>query len=489
MRRPVGKADLAITVFAFWLGAGGCLYEDECLAGATRSDGLCRFEGGTDGGSSAIDGSPADGGRTDGGAADGSAADGGGPADGSGRDGYGSADGAVCGPLAECGESCVDLLTDPGNCGSCGRVCTWECADGECAQPQELAVLGGSTCLLVSSGHVYCWGGNLQGQVGIGGLDTAPVLVPTRLTGLTQVLHIYGSTAHVCAVDGTGTTHCWGMNGAGQLGDGTMVERREPTVVPALAMSADMGLGSWSSCQVHATGLRCWGTNAHGELGNGAPSGTPSTVPVLAVGVEAPTEVEVGDHHGCVISGDRRLMCWGENSSGQIGVAGTEGTVVAPREVTTGVAQVSTNEGHTCARMLSGAVHCWGDNIDGQIGDGTIVQRNTPTAVGGLGTATDIATGKDFSCAVVGGEVYCWGANASGQGGRSETSSSSTPVAVTGLSAVTDIAAGQGWHACAISDREQVLCWGSNAYGQIGNGDSGTLVFTPTPVITPGSVR
>ena len=81
-----------------------------------------------------------------------------------------------------------------------------------------------------------------------------------------------------------------------------------------------------------------------------------------------------------------------------------------------------------------------------------------------------IAAGEFFSCAMTeNGNVLCWGKNASGQLGDDSTTQRLTPVAVSGLTADWALAVGFD-HACAIDDAGgRVRCWGSNSDGQLGN--------------------
>ena len=85
-----------------------------------------------------------------------------------------------------------------------------------------------------------------------------------------------------------------------------------------------------------------------------------------------------------------------------------------------------------------------------------------------------IAAGGTHVCALlVNGEVMCWGDNASGQLGNGTYSASTIPVKVVGLTDATAISA-NGAHSCAISSSEGLKCWGENASGQLGDGTKNT---------------
>ena len=100
----------------------------------------------------------------------------------------------------------------------------------------------------------------------------------------------------------------------------------------------------------------------------------------------------------------------------------------------TGISQVATGENHTCALTTAGGVLCWGHNTSGQVGDGSATPRLTPVAVTGLGSGVQALTaGDSHTCALTtAGAVLCWGDNFSGQLGDGSTTQRLTPVAVTG---------------------------------------------------------
>ncbi len=95
-----------------------------------------------------------------------------------------------------------------------------------------------------------------------------------------------------------------------------------------------------------------------------------------------------------------------------------------------------------------------------------------------------VATGGSFTCVLLTDQtVECWGSNAYGQLGNGTLLDSLNPVKVSELSNVVSIAAG-GNHACAILSNESLKCWGSNEYGQLGDG---TGINQPVPVLVTNS--
>ena len=144
-----------------------------------------------------------------------------------------------------------------------------------------------------------------------------------------------------------------------------------------------------------------------------------------------------------------------------------------------GVTAVSTGQTHSCALQLTGGVKCWGSNAFGELGDGTTELRASPVDVVGRGSGTiAVTTGANHSCAIVaGGTVDCWGSNDYGQLGDGTVTTSPLPVHVVGLAGASDPSAGTA-HTCVVVPTG-LQCWGSNERGQLGDG---TTDDSPTPV-------
>jgi alpha-tubulin suppressor-like RCC1 family protein len=246
-------------------------------------------------------------------------------------------------------------------------------------------------------------------------------------------------------------------------------------------------------------------------LGNGeeedwyAPTGVEKTggsfFPLTGVAA-----ISAGDGYTCARMSDSTARCWGANLNGELGI-GTRvrwpWPMVVKNAAGTGalhnVAGIQTGTGwdaHTCARMSDGTARCWGNNDHGELGDGTTgTDRLLPVGVknnagtGALRNVRAISTGDAYTCAAISdGTARCWGSNYWGQLGDGTAGTDRLlPVTVknvagTGpLPKVTAISAGNS-HSCARVSYAQARCWGGNGVGQLGDGTTGVDRLLPVKV-------
>ena len=362
-----------------------------------------------------------------------------------------------------------------------------------------LAIAAGEnhTCALLASGGVACWGWNYYGQAGAlpyylsnGAEVVGPTAVP--VFGAT-VVGAGGSDS--CAVIGSGassTVACWG--GSNTNASGAQV----PTAVAGLSGAISVAVGGvidphdWSPnthCALVGDGVQCWGGNDVGQLGNGYTENAAS--PVDVVDITNAGEIAAGAAHTCAADAGsvKSARCWGANDYGQLGNATRISSNVPVRVYDFSATQIAAGEVHTCALQSGGGVRCWGSNLWGQLGHPPsydipgLIDPTKPVQVPDLADAIQVVVGIGHSCALMGnGTVRCWGWNARGQLGLGDTLNRDSPVEVPGLAGVEEIAAG-AVHTCARIGGS-IKCWGNNFYGQLGNG--GQSDVNPSPLDVSG---
>jgi alpha-tubulin suppressor-like RCC1 family protein len=133
----------------------------------------------------------------------------------------------------------------------------------------QLSAGGQHTCGVTTADRVFCWGGNEAGQLG-DGTTTSP-LTPVAVAGGRRFLRVSTGGDHTCAVNPLDVAFCWGENSRGQLGDNTTTPRLTPIRVVGGLRFREVSAGSFHTCGV-TTGDRayCWGSNNFfGQLGDG----------------------------------------------------------------------------------------------------------------------------------------------------------------------------------------------------------------------------
>jgi hypothetical protein len=171
----------------------------------------------------------------------------------------------------------------------------------------------------------------------------------------------------------------------------------------------------------------------HGRLGTTATSNATSAARTGALSGLA-TDVSAGADHTCVVVG-AGLMCFGRNHLSQSGQVNNPLQFSTPTAVTINgtVSRVSAGDAFTCVLMNTGAVQCFGSNAAGQLGRGNAISLDaTPGVVQGLSAgAVAIAAGASHACAITpAGDVLCWGLNEFGQLGDNSQDNSNVAVAV-----------------------------------------------------------
>ena len=359
-----------------------------------------------------------------------------------------------------------------------------------------------------TSGVLFCWGKASMLGTGTTSNSNVPVAV-TAADGFTNlaVTSVTVGSDHACAIEG-GKLWCWGgnfVNGSyGVLGTGG-VNSLTPKAVSTSSVAGFDNDGANGdaviavdaaysfTCAVEGSEVYCWGNNSFSNLGLGANAPGVVNRPMRVLDTATPgfqaasaTAVQVGFYHACALASGV-AYCWGFNSDGRLG--NTTPASGLPTAVATGdftgsnsaLTAIGLGNYFSCG-VQGGKLRCWGEGTYNQLGTGNTNNAATPTNVSAAGNftnngnVTSVSGGEKHTCAIQSGVLYCWGKNADGQLGLGNTTDSSTalPVSASEVSGflnngnVTSVSANSS-QTCAIESRV-VYCWGNPMDGRLGLG-------------------
>ncbi|WP_338779114.1 Ig-like domain repeat protein [Streptomyces sp. DG1A-41] len=350
-----------------------------------------------------------------------------------------------------------------------------------------------------ASDTVFAWGGNF-------------VSTPTqaKLPAGVRIKDIDGDHGLMLTVDGRVLSWPGGNNPTTTLP--TEVPFPAGITITAIAAGNRHNLALTSDGRVLA-----WGDNDHGQLGNGSkqPSATPVWVQ-LPSGAKI-TGIDAGFRHSLAVTSDGRVLAWGDNTYGQLG----DPSAVDLKESTTPVQvhwagllndfiSVAAGNTHSVALTETGWVYAWGRNDWGQTGRGTggpngvqyppvhvLIPPQTRIV------KIDAGANAQHTLAIdAGGRLFGWGFNVTDQVGAGQDSPNNCVskwehptlqidcprlLALPEGTRVRDVAAGQGY-SLAVTTTGQVLSWGADIDGQLGD-PTVPQRDRPGPVQIPGNVK
>ncbi len=363
-----------------------------------------------------------------------------------------------------------------------------------------------------------------EGTTGEGSTGEGTTGEPPPEFGPFDVDDLDAGHGHVCAVLHSGRVKCWGgYSDSGDLGVGdtkpygTMpgtMGNNLPFVELGKGLLASAVTSYYHGCAIVSGGkLKCWGQGAYGALGSGSgenvgdePGEMGDVLPYVDLGVgRTVKQVIAAVWTTCAVLDNDTAKCWGWNGNGWLGLGDKNDRGDAPGEMGDAlpaidlgpgrtVKSIAIDNSHACALLDDASVKCWGQQSEGNLGNGLPglgaigdqpgeMGANLPTVDVGKGrTVKQLALGARHACVILDNDkVKCWGSNAQGQLGLGDTANRGDgPGEMGDALPFVDLGAGRTavhiaasyFHSCAILDNADLKCWGQGNFGALGQGDA-----------------
>lgn len=263
----------------------------------------------------------------------------------------------------------------------------------------KVAVGVSHTCAILNTGALKCWGLNTYGQLGLGNTTqlTAPSATAINLgTGRTAKSVVLGQH-HTCAILDNNTLKCWGGNLNGQLGLGITTTNHKgdgASEMGDLLAAVNLGTGrtalqvtagyAYTCALLDNSTVKCWGVNTSGQLGMGNTSqlSSPSATAVSLGTSLVPSKILSHNTSNCVLFTNGLIKCWGSGTSGGLGIGSTSnigsgasqmGDFLAYTQIGSGLTMTDISRGWFggCALTSTNRVKCWGNATSGFLGSGS----------------------------------------------------------------------------------------------------------------------
>ena len=230
------------------------------------------------------------------------------------------------------------------------------------------------------------------------------------MTGLTGVTKIAAGGLFSLALRSDGTVWAWGYNAVGELGNGTTADSNVPVQVTGLARITAIAAGEGDSAmairtypKTGVTSVWTWGSNDAGQLGDGTLSSHLVPEQVTGIGARGIVGIAVGDGFELALGADGSVWAWGADSFGQLGIGPQFTRFTRPVQAIaagSGIIQLAAGVNHALAVRSNGTVLAWGKNSYGELGLGNTDPAGGPVQVSGLGGASQVTAGWEFTLAL-----------------------------------------------------------------------------------------
>lgn len=304
-----------------------------------------------------------------------------------------------------------------------------------------LVTMGGEhACAVTAIGTVFCWGSNLNGAIGKGTGQTFYNPVEIDLGGKAKTVNCLSLVC--CAVmKDAYNVKCWGKGGDGRLGTGmfdvgqtgeSMGSNLQAVSLGTGKFAIDVNVGQTQTCALLSTNaVKCWGLLSGNVIGDNPPIEMSDVLPnVELLGTQVVLQMSGKGLTTCVVMSDYRVVCWGDNSFGQLGGSNASGPMSMTLVEWSGLALKSSGmpQSVSCSICASNT-YCVGGNSLAQTCPANTASPIQSTQIGDckclpgykrVGSTCVLCTGAEYC---LNGLAYACGANSATVANGSSTAS------------------------------------------------------------------
>lgn len=391
---------------------------------------------------------------------------------------------------------------------------------------KSIATSEESTYAIKTDGTLWAWGNNNAGQLGIG--TTASKSSPVQVGTLTDWSKVCAGQSFALAVKSDGTLWSWGYGAYGSLGNGTTTNQSSPIQIGSLTTWSSVAAGRAVVLARRTDGtLWAWGSSSYGALGLGPSVSAKSSPTQIGTATNWSDSIAVGSQEtfdspiAAAIKTDGTLWTWGSNTYGNLGL-GHYTSVSSPVQVGTAtnwssvyasgrtlfaingdqnlwacgegmfsklgldLTKPTATDSSTWSMVSAGSEHCLGIKTDGTLWAWgrsnrgqtalAVYYTSVPTKIG-TSTWTTVFAGTITSAGIRSdGTLWMWGDSSNGEVGNGATGQYSSPIQLGTATDWSKVVIGTGgyWgnpsHVFAIKTNGTLWAWGSNTYGELGDG-------------------
>lgn len=274
---------------------------------------------------------------------------------------------------------------------------------GRLSQVRSVSADSDVTAAVLNDGRLVVWGAADAGQRGNGTTveTTVPTYVRTPDGGkpLSRIRQVSVDGRTLIALRDDGTVVGWGDNAVAEIGDGTKTNRLLPSYVLSLdghtklSQIKEIAMGGQGGTALRTDGtVVAWGVNGDGQLGDGTTKSTLVPVRVHGLGtsrfLSGVIHLASAENYNLALLSTGQVAAWGLNTGGQLGIGNYRSPQKRPvlvRSPVSGylhdITAIYAGEAFTAAVTGSSTLLTWGSNRCGQLADGQTESRAIPGTV------------------------------------------------------------------------------------------------------------